>query len=195
VISVELLVIVLVMCILAEGFFSGSEIAVVSADRAVLRSKADGGDRGARMALAFLEHPQRLLATTLLGTSLAIVLATAVVTLFFLDGWQNGAVLGVLALAPALLIFGELVPKTLFQENADRWVTTLIYPLRLASIVFAPAVYILGRFTSFVTLTLKVEERRAQVTRDELRLLLEAAPEGGAAPAGDPRDEPEARIA
>jgi len=79
-----------------------------------------------------------------------------------------------------LLVFGELVPKTLFQENANRWVTALVYPLRAASIVFWPAVYILGRFTSFVTLTLKVEERRAQVTRDELRLLLEAAPEGSA---------------
>ena len=179
-ISTELLVITLIFCVIAEGFFSGSEIAVVSADRALLRSKADAGDRGARMALAFLEHPQRLLATTLLGASMATVLATALVTLYFLDTWEHGAILGVLVLAPGLLIFGELMPKLLFQENADRWVTVLIYPLRLASIVFAPAVYILGRFTSFVTLTLKVEERRAQVTRDELRLLLEAAPEGTA---------------
>jgi CBS domain containing-hemolysin-like protein len=187
VISVELLIVTLALCAIAEGFFSGSEIAVVSADRAVLRGKADAGDRGARMALAFLEHPQRLLATTLLGTSLAIVVATAFVTIYFLDGWRHGALLAVLALAPALLIFGELVPKTLFQENADRWVTTLIYPLRLASILFAPAVYILGRFTSFVTLTLKVSERRAQVTRDELRLLLEVAPEGS--PAAIPEAE------
>jgi CBS domain containing-hemolysin-like protein len=179
-ISIEIVIVLVGACVLAEAFFSGSQIAVVSADRAALRRKAEGGDRGARMTLAFLEHPQRLLATTLLGTSLAIVIATALVTYAFLRISSSGAALAVAALTPVLLVFGELVPKALFQENANRWVTALVYPLRAASIVFSPAVYILGRFTSFVTETLKVEERRAQVTRDELRLLLEAAPEGSA---------------
>ena len=179
-ISVEVVVILVGFCVMAEAFFSGSQIAVVSADRAALRRRAETGDRAARMTLAFLEHPQRLLATTLLGTSLAVVIATALVTYAFLRVSSHGAALAVAALTPVLLVFGELVPKTLFQENANRWVTALVYPLRAASIVFWPAVYILGRFTSFVTLTLKVEERRAQVTRDELRLLLEAAPEGSA---------------
>jgi CBS domain containing-hemolysin-like protein len=180
VISVEVLLVLVGACVLAEAFFSGSQIAVVSADRSALRRRAEGGDRAARMTLAFLEHPQRLLATTLLGTSLAIVIATALVTYAFLRVSPSGAALALAALTPVLLVFGELVPKTMFQENANRWVTVLVYPLRAASIVFSPAVYILGRFTSFVTETLKVEERRAQVTRDELRLLLEAAPEGSA---------------
>ena len=179
-ISAEVIVLLVGACVFAEAFFSGSQIAVVSADRAVLRRRADEGDRSARMALAFLEHPQRLLATTLLGTCLAIVVATALVTYALLRVSPSGAAIAVAALTPLLLVFGELLPKSLFQENADRWVTALIYPLRAASIVFAPAVYLLGRFSSFVTQTLRVEERRAQVTRDELRLLLEAAPEGSA---------------
>jgi putative hemolysin len=178
VISAELTVTILAACVLAEAFFAGSEIAVVSADRTKLRHRADGGDRAARMALAFLEHPQRLLATTLLGTSGAIVIATSLVTFLLLERFTHGALLAVAMVAPALLVFGELVPKTIFQQNADRWVTVLIWPLRAASLAFAPAVYILGRFTSFVALALKVEERRAQVTRDELRLLLETAPAG-----------------
>ena len=70
-ISVQLAITVGVVCTLAEAFFSGSEIAMGSCDRAALRQRAAAGDKGAVMAEAFLARPQVLLATTLLGTTLA----------------------------------------------------------------------------------------------------------------------------
>src|SRR5215470_3417521 len=173
-ISLELTAIIVGVCLLLEAFFSGSEIAVVSASRASLRKKAGEGDRAAKMTLEFIEHPQRLLATTLLGTNISVVISTTVVTLALLSR-AHGELLTVAVLSPTLLILGEIAPKTLFQQFADRWVTKVIYPLRLASIVFSPLVYLLGRVTAFTTRALKVEERRALVTRDELRLLLEAS--------------------
>ncbi len=182
--SLELAAAVVIVCVILQGFFSGSEIAVISADRAILRRKASEGDRAARIALGFLEHPQRLLATTLLGTQLAVVVSTTVVTLTLMGRSQiSGELLAVAVLSPILLILGETVPKTLFQQNADRWVMSIIYPLRAASLVFSPAIYTLGQFTGFVTRALKVEERRALVTRDELKLILEGDGDGGSSTA------------
>src|SRR5215813_2760410 len=106
--TMELTLTVVAVCLLLEAFFSGSEMAVVSASRSALRRKAGEGDRAAKLTLEFIEQPQRLLATT-------------------------------------LLILGEITPKTLFQQHADRWVTKIIYPLRWASIIFTPLVFVLGR--------------------------------------------------
>jgi putative hemolysin len=174
VISVELTLIVVGICLVVEAFFSGAEMAVVSASRTTLRRKAGEGDRAAKLTLEFIDNPQRLLATTLLGTNISVVISTTVVTLA-LVAHPHGELLTVAFLSPTLLILGEIAPKTLFQQHADGWVTRIIYPLRVASIVFSPLVYLLGRVTAVVTRALKVEERRALVTRDELRMILEAS--------------------
>src|SRR5262249_60092224 len=84
-ISLELTLAISLVCLFAEMFFSGSEIAVVSANRTLLRRKAAEGDRAAQLTLEFIAEPQRLLATTLLGTNISVVVSTTVVTLAFLS--------------------------------------------------------------------------------------------------------------
>jgi hypothetical protein len=58
----------MVLCLITEGFFSGSEIGVVSADRMKLRHDAAKGSLGAKLALEMLDRPEWLLSTTLVGT-------------------------------------------------------------------------------------------------------------------------------
>ncbi|MFH1027990.1 MAG: DUF21 domain-containing protein, partial [Pseudomonadota bacterium] len=108
--------ITMMICLLLEGFFSGSEIALISADQMKLRHDAAKGSRGARLALRMLKKPEWLLSTTLVGTNVAVVanttLATALaITLF---GEQNSWV-AIVVVAPLIWIFGEIVPKSVFQ--------------------------------------------------------------------------------
>src|SRR5690348_2239415 len=63
--------------IIANGLFSGSEIAVVSARRSRLQRRADTGNRGAREAIELAEHPDRFLATVQVGITLISTLAAA----------------------------------------------------------------------------------------------------------------------
>ena len=71
---------VMVFCLICEGFFSGSEIGVVSADRMKLRHQAAKGSEGAKLALAMLKKPEWLLSTTLVGTNIAVVTNTTMAT-------------------------------------------------------------------------------------------------------------------
>jgi putative hemolysin len=178
VIPVDLAIIIAAICLVTEAFFSGTEIAMVSADRVLLKRKAAAGEDGAKLALAFLENPERLLSTTLLGTNISIVVATSVITLAFV-GKPSGEALAVAIMAPAFLIFAEALPKTLFQMNADRLVTRVVYPLRLAALVFSPVTFVLGKLIALVARLLKVEGRRALITRDELRFLLDTKSDQG----------------
>ena len=71
---------VILLCLLLEGFFSGSEIGVVSADQIKLRHDAAKGSKGAKLAMAMLRNPEWLLSTTLVGTNIAVVTNTTMVT-------------------------------------------------------------------------------------------------------------------
>ena len=73
---------------------------------------------------------------------------------------------------PVTLIFGEVMPKTLFQQHADLLVTKVVYPLRAASLMLRPAVWVMSGFALMMTRLLGSDRHRAFVTRDELALLL-----------------------
>ena len=68
----------LVVFLLLEGFFSGSEIAMVSANRLHLKDRAAKGHKGAILALKMLDRPEFLLGTCLIGTNLCTVGASTV---------------------------------------------------------------------------------------------------------------------
>jgi len=110
---IEILVTVLVMvlCLICEGFFSGSEIGVVSANRVKLRHDAAKGSRGAQLALTMLKKPEWLLSTTLVGTNIAVVTNTTIATALMIQLFgEKGSLLAVVLVAPLIWVFGEIVP-------------------------------------------------------------------------------------
>jgi CBS domain containing-hemolysin-like protein len=174
----ETAIVVGVLCVLIEGFFSGSEIALVSANRALLRRKSVAGDRGAALAEKFLARPEVLLATTLIGTNLATVTFSVVVTLALLGhGVSRSEILAVAIVSPPTLLLAETVPKTLFQYYADKLAPRVVYPLRLFSVIVRPGVWLMSGFAIAMTRLLGTDRERAFVTRDELALLIEAESE------------------
>ena len=160
------------VCLLVEMFFAASELSVISCDRIALRKDAQAGHRSARLLESFLVNKQRFLATTLVGTQLSVVVSTVVMTYALHHVYPLRAELYLLAcLTPVTVVFGEIVPKAIGQQHADWVARRIVVPLWLASRAFAPLVFLLTRFTSWVTRALKVPERKL-VTREELELLL-----------------------
>jgi putative hemolysin len=177
VIALPTVIAVGLVCVVFEAFFSGSEIAMVSADRTRLRQRAQAGDRAARLTEAFLEKPQVLLATTLMGTNLATVTFSVTVALALLShAGTESEFLAILFVTPFTLILGEAVPKTLFQQYADTLVPKIVYPLRVAMIVLRPAVLAMSGVATAMTRLFRTEEGRAFITREELSFLIETEP-------------------
>jgi CBS domain containing-hemolysin-like protein len=176
-------------CLLVEALFSGSEIAVVAADRLKIRQRADAGSRSSGMLVKLLGTPQRLLATTLMGTQIAIVTASVTMTLYLSErfGQGRGELYTLLALTPALVVFGEIVPKSIAQAHADRLAPALVWPLAVAARLFAPAVWVMARFTSWVARRLGLEAKHKMVTREELELIMKSKGRGGEITEGERR--------
>ncbi len=145
--DVLLTLLIMLLALIAEGFFSGSEIGVVSADRIKLRHAAAKGSKGARLALQMLGKPEWLLSTTLVGTNIAVVTNTTVATGLIIQLFGSAyAWLAVVLVAPLIWVFGEIVPKSVFQQRADSITPRVIFLLRFFSWVFFPILVLFSFF-------------------------------------------------
>ena len=169
--SIPLTITLILLCFILEGFFSGSEIALVSADRLKLQSDAESGRRGAKLALSMLERPAYTLGTCLVGTNLCTIAAATLAT-SMVAGFTNApAWLPVLIVWPLTLTIGEMLPKAVYQHHADKVVQVVVFPLRALSVVFTPFLMLIDGVARLTGSSLSEDDRT--VTRQELRLLLE----------------------
>ncbi|HYD32159.1 MAG TPA: hemolysin family protein [Azospirillaceae bacterium] len=182
----ELLVILAL--ILLNAFFAMSEMAVVSSRRARLQQMAEDGRRGARAALALTDDPSRFLSTVQVGITLVGVVAGAYggATLSEpLAAWL-AAFPSLEPLAPELafasvvvaitylsLIVGELVPKRVALNNAERIAVAVAGPMGILSRSAAPLVWLLGASTEAVLKLLRLPTTTDNmVTEEEVKTLI-----------------------
>jgi len=180
--DIWLTVLLMVVCLLAEGFFSGSELGVVSADRMKLRHDAAKGSRGARLALEMLEkRPEWLLSTTLVGTNIAVVANSTVATALMISMFgEAGSWLAVVLVAPLIWVFGEIVPKSVFQQRADTITPYVIYILRFFSILFWPILIVFVTLSKFLSrLAGSRDEHNPFTLREQIQSMVQMPPQEG----------------
>jgi len=120
-ISTGTLFIILVALILFSAFFSSSETGLMSLNRYRLKHLADKGHRGARLASALLNRPDRLLGLILLGNNFVNILASAIATIIAMRLLgDEGIAIATGLLTLVVLIFAEVAPKTLAAIHPER---------------------------------------------------------------------------
>ena len=162
--------------ILLEAFFSGSEMALISCDRIKLRHQAQEGSKRAQVAERLLNRPDQLLATTLLGTNLALVTNAAVATLLCVLLLGEGREFyATLFLSPLVVLFGEMLPKAYFRHHADRLAPLLAVPLYFCLRLLTPLSGIIRRVSDFLLIPLRIspDDRNPYITREELKFLVQ----------------------
>lgn len=178
------LVVLIAACLLLEGFFSGSETAIISADRVSLRARARRGDARAMVAQELLERSERLLSTTLVGTNLAVVTGTSLATLA-VGRWVGAeweSVVTTAVMSPLILVFGEILPKSLGRANALGMTLRVARALRFAQRLMAPVVVGVGWVADTVLRPLGRGGGAGSpyVSREGLKALAEVGAEQGA---------------
>jgi putative hemolysin len=133
----------------ANAVFVVAEYAVITARRAALASLAESGRPGARAALRLMDDPVRVISTVQLGVTAVSILTGAVGESFVRDlfaGWLPRAIAFVAAVAIVTylsVVFGELVPKALTLDRAERLAALVAPAIDIVSTVLWPAVWVL----------------------------------------------------
>lgn len=188
----------LLMLIVVNAFFAGSEIALISLNDNKIKIMADDGNKKAKLLKKLLSEPSRFLATIQIGITLAGFLASAfaaenfsgkLVQLIKRTGVTIpdsllktiSVILITLILAYFTLVFGELVPKRLAMKKAEPISMFAVGPLNFLSVVTAPFVKLLTHSTNFFVRLFGVDpnEEDENVTEEEIRMMVDVGQEKG----------------
>ncbi|MEA5417473.1 hemolysin family protein, partial [Synechococcus sp. BA-132 BA5] len=185
----------IVVLILINGIFSGSELAMMSARRLRLEHQAEAGDPKADVALKLIRSPNDFLSTVQIGITLIGILsgalggsrvAEALRSLLQavppLRPWSEPLALGIVVTLITFLslVLGELVPKRIALSDPERFACLVAPPMRTLSRWMAPLAHLLGSSTDRLLSLLGIgESGEPEITEDEIRTLLRRGTESG----------------
>ena len=136
------LILVIFIFLALSAFFSGSEIAFVSASKLGVEIKRDEGSRRGDILGKFYDRPEDFLGTMLVGNNIALVILTTFTIQLLrplLSGWLGEGIgftfVSTVIITLVVLIFGEYLPKTIFRLYANEALFFLSYPLKFFKIL------------------------------------------------------------
>ncbi|MEA3416798.1 MAG: hemolysin family protein [Thermodesulfobacteriota bacterium] len=177
---ISLNIIIIVLCILVQAFFSGSEMALIASSKLKLRQEIAKGSKGAGLALNMINNQQWFLATTSTGTNMFVIISSVIAATWFHHFFEiYGEFLTIIIMSPVLLMFGEIIPRTLFQQNATKIAPRIAKTLWVASRIISPVTYLVFWASRLFYGRLGQEAFKKQhlITREDLALILRVSGE------------------
>lgn len=182
---------IIVLMLILSAFFSGSEISFNASNKLRLKKSAENGSKTAAMAYKISENFTTALSAILIGNNLANIAASSVTTIIIIQllnalgiGESANSIASAIAtvvMTTIILIFGEIIPKILAKQHADRVVRWVAYPVRILTIILYPLVFIV---MLLINLLRKIwgkdnSDDEPTVTEEDLSSIIETVEEEG----------------
>ena len=175
------MIVALILLVTFSAYFSATETAFTSLNRIRMRSKAEGGDRRAALALRLSEDYDRMLSTILIGNNIVNISASTIGTVLFTKhiGDAYGPLVSTIVRTCIILIFGEISPKSLAKEHAEAFAMFSAPILRLLLLVLRPLNFIFAQWKKLISLLFRHSPDEG-ITEEELITMVDQAEnEGG----------------
>ncbi len=185
--------------IFLNAIFTSTETAVISINHNKLKKMAEAGHKPAKRLALLLEQPVKFLTTIQIGITLSGFLGSAFAAVNFSSWIVNQllslgitvstkilSILSIVAITLVLsyitLIFGELLPKRIAVQNAEKIGFAMSGPLHIIAKIFAPLVWLLTTSVNTVLYLLHINpyEKNEQITEEEIRIMIDAGNKSGA---------------
>jgi Mg2+/Co2+ transporter CorB len=170
--------------LLLSAFFAGSETALTAVSKARMHHLAGEGSWAARQVNYLISDRERLIGAILMGNTFANIMASVLATSAFSYAFPKGAVAIItLAMTAVILIFAEVLPKTVAIARTDRAALLLAFPVRIVVTMLSPLV---SAVQLFVWLVLRVfglshaGAKPAMTAQEEIRGAIELHHQEGA---------------
>lgn len=174
----------MIVLVLFSSFFSGAETAFSSLNRVKLKAMLNNGrsDKKIERALKLSEDYDMVLSTVLIGNNIVNIAATSLATLFFTgilgDNSDLGATVSTVVMTIIVLIFGEVTPKTIAKEKAERVAIAISPIIRLFIIIFTPLNFFFRGWKHLMNKIFKTGGVET-ITEEELKTYVDEAHTGG----------------
>lgn len=175
---------IMLVFLILSAFFSATETAYTSINRIRLKNMAQDGDKRAKKVLELEEKYDNLLSTILIGNNLVNIGLTAVATVLLVGIYPRyGASIATIAVTVAVLIFGEVSPKSLAKEHAEGFAMFAAPFIGGLMVILTPINVLFGLWKKLLSKVFHVEDSR-NFTEDDLLTIVEEAETEGSLEAG-----------
>ena len=175
-------IIILVVLVLLSAFFSASETAFVMVNKLKIEVKARKNNLSAKYILYFLKHPETFYSTILLSSTVVNLTFASISTILLYQNFHLEEIAIVAVSTSIILIFGEIIPKSISRENADVICMLSIIPVRWLSTLLFPVIKVTSSIAQILTGSKKLKEEaymRSFDSEDIKELIREGEKEGG----------------
>ncbi len=173
-------IVTIVILVFLSAFFSSSEMAFISINRAVIADKARKGDKKAKILKKLMKHPNNAVSAIVIGNNLvnvfASILAGAIATIVF---GNAGIGIATAAMFLVVIVFCEATPKALGMKN-EKWALKIARPIYVVTMIFYPLVVLLNHLSSgLLQLLGSTNKKPAGITEDEIMAMMRLGEEEG----------------
>ncbi len=180
-------VIILIVLVLLSGFFSSAETALMTCNKVKMKALADEGNNRAVTVLKICEDTQKMLSAILIGNNIVNLSASSLMTVFVTELFGSFAIgIGTGVLTLVVLIFGEIVPKTVATAYAEN--ISLVYSgvIIVLMTVMAPLSLIINGIATLILKIFRIDtENRQAMTENELKTYVDVSHEDGVIESGE----------
>ncbi|MBQ7186287.1 MAG: HlyC/CorC family transporter [Ruminococcus sp.] len=171
---------IIVVLLMISAVCSATETAFSSANRIRLKNMAASGSKRAAKALAMAEDFDKPLTAILIANNVVNIASSSLATVFFTERFGGGSVgIATLVMTVLVLIFGEILPKSLAKENSERF-SVFMAPLLSAFIfVITPLIWLFSGIKKLVVRLVGRREEQPSVTEEELKYIIEEIEDEG----------------
>ena len=174
---------ILFVLLLFSAFFSSAETALTTFSKVRLRMLVDDGNKKAIVLDKVLSNSRKMLSTVLIGNNIVNIAASSLTTVLAQHIFDVNIVVsicvGVLTLV--IIIFGEIIPKTVATLHAESIALSYAKPIKFFMFILTPVIFVLNLFSSFLLKIFRVNVNlnSAAITEDELRTIVGVSQEEG----------------
>ena len=178
--SLYLIIALILICLILEALYSGGEVALFSSDINKIKYYARRGSRAAMQAVKLKEHPEWFISTALIGTNLAIIVASTLATGLLIKyfGAKAGEQIAFAVMLPILFVI--IVVRSIFQHYPEFMAIKVAHFIRLSSFVFYPLAYFVAAISrGAVNISFNQKEMPSSyITKEGLKYILGEKTEG-----------------
>ncbi len=181
--SIWWLILILLILVCGSAFFSASETALTSLNKIKLRNMAEENVKNADKVQKLIDDPNRLLSSILIGNNLVNNAAAALTTMIAVSllGGQSGVGAATMIITIIILIFGEITPKTLASQNAEKVSLAVSNIISVIVVISTPVVKVMNLITNVLIKVLggNSTEKTPTITEAELKTMVNVSHEEG----------------
>jgi len=179
--SAYFIIAAILLCLLLEIMYSGGEVALFASDINKLKSLSSHGSKAAEQAARLKEKPEWFISTALIGTNLAIITASTLLTglLISVYGPGEGERLAFLIMIP--ILFFMIIIRSVFLHYAETMAVAVAYFIRFSSVVFYPVAFLIAAVSKGTVHRSSVQKggKSSHITKEGLKYILGEKTKGG----------------